>query len=74
MSGAVRGGEEGFGAKRGGNGVGGQVVPVVDVGGDFGLDEFAEDVAVEEEGVFALGIVRYGGLGLGQGAGAGLRF
>jgi hypothetical protein len=73
MSGAVGGGEEGLGAKRGGDGVGGQVVPVVDVG-DVGLDEFAEDVAVEEKGVFALGIVRYGGLGLGQGAGAGLRF
>lgn len=37
-----------------GNGFGGDVVPVLVFDEGFVVDEFAEDVAMQEEGVFAL--------------------
>lgn len=38
------------------DGFGGEVVPVIEFGVDFALDEFAEDVTMEKEGIFALAI------------------
>lgn len=54
ISGAVGGAAKELGADSAAGGVAGEVVPVLKFGEGVVSNEFAEDIAVKEEGVFAL--------------------